>query len=73
MKSKQDRPKIADRILSSLIRSRIGVKSGIPGTRSGKFMGHNPISREMGYVPNFPVMSRNSVALSIGNFGSDVL
>jgi hypothetical protein len=62
-------PKIADRILSSLIRSKIGVKSGIPGTRSGKFMGHNPFSREKGYVPNFPVMSRNSVLLSIGNFG----
>jgi hypothetical protein len=54
-------PKIADRSLSSLIRSRIGLKSGIPGTRSGKFMGHNPFSREKGYVPNFPVMSRNSV------------
>ena len=26
-------PKIADRILSSLIRSKIGVKSGIPGTQ----------------------------------------
>jgi len=31
-------------------------------------MGHNPFSREKGYVPNFPVMSRNSVLLSIGNF-----
>jgi hypothetical protein len=58
-------PKIADRILSSLI-----MKSGIPGTRSGKFMGHNPFSREKDYVPNFPVMSRNSVLLSIGDFGS---
>jgi len=27
---------------------------GIPETRSGKFMGHNPFSREKGYVPNFP-------------------
>ena len=26
-------PKIGDRILSSMIRSKIGVKSGIPGTR----------------------------------------
>ena len=43
-------PKIADRILSSLIRSKIGVKSGIPGTQSlferkglcPEFSGHVP-------------------------------
>jgi len=32
-------------------------------------MGHNPFSREKGYVPNFPVIFRNSVLLSFGNFG----
>jgi hypothetical protein len=50
---------------------------------NGKFMGHNPISREMGYVPNFPdrvpgnsashpkipISQRNN--RSIGNFGYD--
>jgi len=36
-------------------------------------MGHNPFSREKGYVPNFLVMSRNSVLLSIGNFGQALM
>jgi len=29
-------------------------------------MGHDPFSREKGYVPNFPVMSRNSALLGAG-------
>jgi len=28
---------------------------------TGKFMGHNPFSREKGYVPNFPINRGHSI------------